>query len=254
MSIPKFIWQTWKTDEVPDKWKDSPISIKKFLPDYKYKLYTDEDNRKFVEKHFPDFLQKYDSYQHGIQRADAIRPMRLYIHGGIYMDLDMKIVDKIDYLFKKGDLIITQSVNYPSLTNMFMASRKKHPIWLEVIEAMKKNKPWWCLIKHLEIMMTTGPGLINKVFINSRHTYVIIPPVLINAYDVKATDEDIKNNVKKSLIVPLGGCSWHSWDSQVLGSFCQDPYKQICIILTIIAIVLLIIYLIYSLLVIYGWY
>lgn len=239
--VPCKIWQTWKDKNVPDKWKDSPCSIKKFLPDYKYKLYTDEDNLKFVEKHFPDFLPYYNKFKYPIQRADAIRPMRLYVHGGIYMDLDMKIVAPIDHLFV-GDLIFTYSANYPSITNMFMASRPKHPIWLDIIDSMKHDKPFWAISKHFEIMMTTGPGLVHKCVINNRYPYTIIPPILVNAYDIRVSREEIEKNEKKALILPLEGGSWHSWDTKMMGTCFNYMWVLIIIGIILVVIVLFLLY------------
>ena len=54
-SIPKIIWQTWKTKNVPDVWKSSPESWIKYHSDWQYFLMSDEDNRKFVETYFLGF-------------------------------------------------------------------------------------------------------------------------------------------------------------------------------------------------------
>lgn len=241
MTIPKIIWQTWKTKTVPDKWKDSPVSVKKYLPDYEYHLYDDNDNLEFVKKHFPDFLPIYNGYKHNIQRADAIRPMRLYIDGGVYMDLDMKIVNDIEHLFKHRNLVFTYSANFPSITNMFMASSKNHPIWLEIIDEMKKGKPWWAITKHFEIMMTTGPGIVHRCVYRGKYPYTIIPPALVNAYDISVKKEDIEKNVKNALIIPLEGGSWHSWDTKLMGNCHNDPWGMAAwVILILIGVFILI--------------
>ena len=73
VTFPKIIHQTWKTKEMPEKWKKSPEMWKKFHPDWEYKLWTDEDNRSFIQDKYPQFLKLFDSYPHGIQRADFIR-------------------------------------------------------------------------------------------------------------------------------------------------------------------------------------
>ena len=71
VKIPKIIMQTWIDNDIPKKWKCSPESIKKVMPDWEYVLMTDTDNRKFVKKHFPSFLKYYDRFPHNIQKADA---------------------------------------------------------------------------------------------------------------------------------------------------------------------------------------
>ena len=42
--LPKIIMQTWKNKDLPEKWKKSPLSITKYMPDWEYVLMTDEDN------------------------------------------------------------------------------------------------------------------------------------------------------------------------------------------------------------------
>ena len=41
--IPKIIHQTWKTKEVPEKWKKSQEEWQRLHPDWLYILWTDED-------------------------------------------------------------------------------------------------------------------------------------------------------------------------------------------------------------------
>src|SRR5437762_1813333 len=115
MMIPRRIMQTWKTKNVPEHWKPSPLSIRQHMPDWEYTLMTDEDNRKFVAEHFPDFLPYYDRFPYPIQRADAIRYCWLYIHGGVYLDLDTVVQKSLEPLFEDGgDLFLVASGNLGS--------------------------------------------------------------------------------------------------------------------------------------------
>jgi len=70
-------------------------------------------NREFVCKHFPDFLEKYDTYPCNIQRADAIRylllkeyieRLRRYPYGEncLKLQVDEKTVE-ISYLKMEGE-------------------------------------------------------------------------------------------------------------------------------------------------------
>ena len=82
LRIPRIIHQTWKTKDVPSPLDQLPQTWKEYLPNWEYILWTDEMNREFVCKHFPDFLEKYDTYPCNIQRADAIRYLLLKVYGG----------------------------------------------------------------------------------------------------------------------------------------------------------------------------
>lgn len=211
--IPKIIMQTWKSTEIPEKWKKSPESINMYMPDWKYVLMTDQDNRNFVQKYFPDFLSVYDSYEYPIQRADVIRYMWLYINGGIYIDLDYELNTSLEHLFKEGNgIYFVNSPNFPQFwSNSILASRKKHPFWLEVIEKLKQTgnrAPIWAFGKHLKVMETSGPGIFSKLVQETTHQYSVIPVRLISPRSIC----DHKGS-KTGLVEPLEGCSWGSWDT-----------------------------------------
>ena len=87
--IPKVIHQTWKTEELPERWRASRQQCMDLHPDYEHILWTDAKSRAFIAEHYSWFLPTFDAYPYAIQRADAIRYFVLHRYGGIYMDLDM---------------------------------------------------------------------------------------------------------------------------------------------------------------------
>jgi mannosyltransferase OCH1-like enzyme len=72
---PLTIHQSYKTSlaELPPLYQKWSNSWQKFHPDWKYKFWTDEDNRELVVKYYPWFLQTYDSFYLTIFRVDSIR-------------------------------------------------------------------------------------------------------------------------------------------------------------------------------------
>lgn len=233
--VPRILMQTWKTKDVPDKWKPSQISIRKHMPNYEYHLMTDEDNRNFVIKYFRQYLAQYDGYKYPIQRADLIRYMWMYINGGLYMDLDDELNEDMDTMFDYFDLFFIQSSNVGfSLTNSLMASRAGHPIWLEILEESTKPLPCWCVGKHLEVMWSTGPGLVNRVVQASHYPYVVLPRNKINPYSICDTQYN-----KKSMITPLEGQSWVGWDTLFMGTcYCNYTWIGVVVIFLIILLVI----------------
>ena len=79
--ITQKIFQTWKEKNIENKilksWQDS---WKNENPNFEYTLWTDEENRQFIEKEFPQFLTVYDNYDVNIKRVDAIRYFYLLKH------------------------------------------------------------------------------------------------------------------------------------------------------------------------------
>jgi mannosyltransferase OCH1-like enzyme len=238
VTIPKLIMQTWKDHDIPDKWKGSPKSIKAMMPDWEYVLMTDEDNRNFVRKHFPDFLKYYDRFPHNIQRADAIRYMWLYINGGIYMDLDFEVKYPLDELLTGDvDVYLVSSSNVGSyITNSFMASKPRCKLWLEVIEAMKKKLPIYYMGKHVEVMNTTGPIMLTHVVKNSKTVYAMLPGSLILPCSIC----NILCNPDGAYMKQLEGSSWISYDTKVYNFF-MCKWKQVVIFVIFLLILILIV-------------
>lgn len=249
VKIPKIIMQEWnmmaplengkyKDRDIPKHWKPSPKSIKKYMPDWKYVFMTDEDNRAFVKKYFPDFLKYYDRFPHNIMKADAVRYCWLYINGGIYMDLDFEVEHPLDELFT-GDVevYLVSSSNVGSyLTNSFMASKPGCKIWLECIEAMKKKLPWYYAGKHVEVLNTTGPIMLTHVFKKSNIVYGMLPSKLILPCNIC----NIFCNPKGAYMKQLEGSSWISYDTKFYNFF-MCKWKQVIIFVIFLLILALIV-------------
>lgn len=241
--IPKLIMQTWKTEELPVKWKPSQSSINKYMSDWDYILMTDEMNRKFIMQHFPDFITHYDNFKYPIQRADAIRYAWLYINGGIYLDCDFELLAPLDELFIEDyDNFLVASSNTPNIiTNGFMASKPKEKLWLDMINEMKNHPGIYSIEMHLHVMNTTGPMAFNRVVKRGNYNYKLLPTEKINPYTIC----DIDYNNPTALMKPLEGSSWVSG----IGVFCQYCYcnsnNLFIIIILIILILLLLILMIY---------
>ena len=168
--IPKIIHQTYKSiEQLPEIWKDTPDSWTHHHKTWTYMFWSDADCRRLVKEKFPWFLSVYDGYEHNIQRADAVRPMMLYVFGGLYVDCDIQPIKSFDDLFYQDHdlyLIRTPNVNY--VTNCVMASKAGVKFWLRYIEEMKIRAesplPLYIVGKHFTVMFTTGPWIINYMY------------------------------------------------------------------------------------------
>lgn len=239
VKIPKIIMQTWKTHNVPDHWKSSPESIKKLMPDWRYILLSDDDNYEFMKKYFPEYLDVYESLEYSIMKADLIRYAFLYIHGGIYLDLDIEITKPLDELFhKRGDIYLVESGNAGGIyTNSFMASKPKCKFWLDCLREIRKDYKWWAYGKHLRVMSRTGPLMLTRVVNKTKHKLVKIP----RKYVMPCSTCDLKPCTKPGAYTKaLEGSSWCDWDSYVYNK-CLCNWKKILFIILIF--VLIIIYL-----------
>ncbi len=140
--IPKIIHQSWKVEQVPERWLAFQESWRVHHPDYEYRFWTDDANRAFIARTFPTFLPVYDGYRHPINRADLARYLVVAHHGGIYADLDCEALRPLDDLLAGRELVFglepQSHVDKPAVTsrgldrivcNALFASVPGHPFW-----------------------------------------------------------------------------------------------------------------------------
>ena len=103
--ISKIIWQTHESKKLPES---SFNAINKLItknPEFEYRFHDKYDRRNFILNNFnQDVLNAYDKIYPGAGKADIWRFAVLYIHGGIYSDVDTIIKDDSEKLI---DLICT---------------------------------------------------------------------------------------------------------------------------------------------------
>jgi hypothetical protein len=166
--IPKIIHQTWKTTVIPIEWKEFQSSWQRFHPDWQYILWTNEDNRRFIETHYPEFITTYDDYSYDIQRADAVRYFILHHFGGIYADLDLEclrpmddaILDRPFVTAYEPEAHVVQLRESYMVGNAFMASIPESLCLNRIIETMKTRSPR--IVSHKEVLSSTGPEMVTS--------------------------------------------------------------------------------------------
>jgi len=87
--IPKIIIQTWKSNDIPEKYNNYIASVKRYNPDFKYLFFTDDDIDKFIKTEYPNYYDTYLKLPVIIQKIDFFRYIAVYHYGGFYFDLDM---------------------------------------------------------------------------------------------------------------------------------------------------------------------
>lgn len=160
--IPKIIHQMYKSSELPDKWRDVPATWASHHPpgEYRYMLWTDEDLRKLIESDYPWLLATYDTYPFATQRWDASRYAVLHKYGGLYADLDLHPVAKVDSLLQGQTLLLPHTPNV-GLTNAVMASTAGHPFMDYALRQLPRYKDrWYHLSKHNTVLSSTGSTFI----------------------------------------------------------------------------------------------
>lgn len=178
IKIPKIIHQTWKDENLPKAFKLLSETWRKMLPDWEYRLWTDEMNREFVRTHYPNFLEKYDAYPKNIQRADAIRYLLLHAYGGLYVDLDFECLEpEFITLLEDADFVAGKEPYAHALRNnrdfivcnALMASVPQNPFLDYVINRMMVHTHGWNVRHPGDILDSTGPFLLTDAYIDYQH-------------------------------------------------------------------------------------
>jgi mannosyltransferase OCH1-like enzyme len=82
---------------------------KYYHPKWEYKLWTDVDNFKLVETHYPWFLPTYKSLPSNIQRADVVRYIYMHHFGGVYADLDIECLKPLEELISTSKYVDSEN-------------------------------------------------------------------------------------------------------------------------------------------------
>ncbi|MFI5172241.1 MAG: glycosyltransferase family 32 protein [Chitinophagales bacterium] len=177
LAIPKIIHQTWKTENIPGKFKPYQEKVRQLHPDWEYILWTDDEIDAYVKNEFPDFYPRFISFAKHIMRVDVIRYLIMYKLGGLYLDLDYEMIKPFDLNHFNIVLPKNRSINYGDkfngIGNCIFASVPGHSFWQDVINNLQEEPP---VVKHfLEVLDTTGPAYLTKIFYKKEYTDAHVP-------------------------------------------------------------------------------
>ena len=150
VGLTKIIHQSWKDKNIPyhiykKHWVDS---WQQKNPDWEYRLWTDEDNLNLVKNDYPQYLDLYNSYEKGVDKADIARFFYMHKYGGIYVDLDFRCLKPLDKLFD-GEIMVLgkqkmkqtgEEIDENVIPNAFKYSAPGQQFWLDCIDLLPEYK------------------------------------------------------------------------------------------------------------------
>jgi hypothetical protein len=168
--IPRIIHQTWKEQALPERFRTLSETWRAKHPDWAWRLWTDVDNLTLVTERFPHLLDLYQSYPYPIQRVDMVRYLILYLHGGLYVDLDFECFRCVEPLLEGKPCLL--SLEAPEhgrvhgrtkiVSNAFLAAEPGHHLFEAVIEDLKRHRSRETRRDRI-ILDTTGPMMLTRV-------------------------------------------------------------------------------------------
>jgi len=191
-SIPRKIFQTWHTKNLPNLLRENMNALKTMHPDFEYSLFDDEECRVFILQYFGMVvLEAYDKLIPGAYKADLWRYCVLYIHGGFYLDIKWRLHGdfRLDSLTDKEHFVSDYPVNnIAGIYNGFMVSKPKNFLLLQSIHQIVENVSQ--NFYGLNPLQPTGPHLLCR-FINNQNSNI----------DLFYKDSKIYNNKKDCILV-----------------------------------------------------
>lgn len=144
--IPKKIYQSWKTKDLPEKFRDVVERTKNMNPEYEYELWDDNDCRGFLLDNFgKNYLNAFDMLIPGAFKCDFWRYAVLYVNGGVYMDMDMTPELPFREILRETDEFVSivdiNNKEQPksAIYQAFIACTPKHPIMLTALQLSFSN-------------------------------------------------------------------------------------------------------------------
>lgn len=162
MAIPKNIFQTFKTSDLPWITRFYVARMKKKNPDWNYQFYDDARILDFFEKEFTsEYLKAYKSLTIGAAKADFFRYAVLYKYGGVYIDIDSYVKDPFRKFLKEDDSAVVSHEGNPGLYCQWaLIFDKKHPFLKKTLEKVLDN-----IQTHRfpnDVHRTTGPTVYTE--------------------------------------------------------------------------------------------
>ena len=192
--------------------------------------------------HYPQHLELYDNYPYPIQRCDAVRYFILHRYGGLYADMDYFCNRSWDEVLmsypKEIYLVETPNKLYNSVhvSNSLMYSKAGHVFWSKLFIELEihKTTPMY-YSRHLIVMFTTGPGILNRVFSRYQTRYRLnhYPFRLFHPYGL-ASEAKIMSDLSNIYAYHMQEGSWHANDTTLINFVYQEWKILITIILGMI--------------------
>lgn len=187
--------------------------------------------KNLVRSFYPEHIELFEKYPYEIQRCDAIRYLILHRYGGWYADMDYYCNRPLDEAMVeyKNDIYLVQTpnmnlVNNDYVSNSLMYSYSDNPFWKQLMIEMEKNNfyPYY-YGKHIIVMYTTGPGILNRVYSKYKYRYRVksLPFKYFHPYGI--VDEIRSLSLGDDVFtVHFGQSTWHTKDSDFYNCFVRD--------------------------------
>ena len=115
--------------------------MRRMNPEYDYQFFDDDDIERFILKEFSqDIYEQYQKITIGAAKADFFRYAILLKKGGVYVDLDSRVVGNLDDWIHPDDTAIITAERHPGMyVQWALVYDKGHPFLHKTLDNVLDN-------------------------------------------------------------------------------------------------------------------
>jgi mannosyltransferase OCH1-like enzyme len=118
--VPLILYQSWHSNSVPAKMKETIYNLIQMNPEFDYYLYSDDESSKYIQENFEkEVLDAFNSLRPGAYKSDLWRYCILYKKGGVYIDIKYTTLKPLTSIIKDNPIVYVNDheVSCPHLPN-----------------------------------------------------------------------------------------------------------------------------------------
>ncbi|MCB1066746.1 MAG: alpha-mannosyltransferase [Simkania sp.] len=168
MQIPKKLHLTFATEELPERYQRNLEAWRSACHDWEICFYTDDEVYALFKEHFPQYYEILPQIPCGAMLADFFRYAVLYVHGGMYTDMDTYPLKFLPEKWLSASSVIGYEVQTKAVEvfcQWTMLSKPKYPLFKEALEQafQKFIKNLGCIDHPDQVLETTGPLFFSSI-------------------------------------------------------------------------------------------
>ena len=134
--IPRSFFMTNQYAHLNRDLLDNVGSNREATEGYAFHFFDDEACARFLHVHFERrVLEAFGQLFSGAFRSDLFRYCYLYVHGGVYLDINKRLLVPPDaFIEDHHDMVLVQDQHPEGIYQAFIAIRSRHPLMLRIID------------------------------------------------------------------------------------------------------------------------
>lgn len=240
------------TKSIPAKWMTNIeiVKAKAKALGYNYIFIDNSNYLDIIER--DSVLSKYsflyNSLPYLIMKCDMLRYASMYKYGGLYIDLDYRLVGDLNSLWQcvgNTKHITATTLNSRSwLANGLIMSTQHNPIWISVMDSIAQNynSYWYRILPQINYVYNiTGPSMLQSNLNKYKNNTITIPSTYVYYFD-RSLDYNSNALLAKSAILLYEEDVNSSWHSNDFIYYSLSKIKGLILLITIILIITVILF------------